>query len=282
MPTLGTRNDRGIDGVQYTDKRLVMRTGGWLEPQGSLVAFEDFIGDHIAEDSTITVNQSGTPTTAAALSATAGPTPVGHGGWIAGSVDNVDNEIDEVALGAAAWLNASRATDSPIVAEVGFVIPTALTARMYFFGLGDATTGGANDDGMLSIVTGTTLVSGATGDAAGFVYSSLATDADGFYMGAVKATAVGTAVAAADGSLDTVAVDNYLKLRVEADSDGDVWFYGAEDTGTLNRNVERVYLGFQAAAITADALYIPIFSAASTTTTAVEWEVDYIFGAGPA
>src|SRR3990167_5926949 len=115
----GTRRDRGVQGVQYTDKRLKMKSGAWVEPQGSLVAFEDFIGDHIAEDSTVTVNQSGTALTAAALSATAGPAPVGHGGWIGGKTDDVDGEIDEVALGGGLWLNPSRATRSPIVCEFG-------------------------------------------------------------------------------------------------------------------------------------------------------------------
>ena len=279
----GVPADRGLQGLQYTNKRLVMKSGGWVEPQGSLVAFEDFIGP-LLTGGLATISQSGTATTAAALNATAGPLPVGHGGWVAGSVDNVDGEIDEVALGGALWLNPSRATDAPVIAEIGWVIPTALTARMYFFGLGTSLTT-ATADGELSIVTGITLVDGSgTGDAAGFVYSSLATDVNGFYMGAVKATVVGTAALSAAGSLDTVAVDNYLRLRVEADSDGDVWFYGAEDTNTtaINRNVEMVRIGFQSAAITADELYVPIFSAASTTTTAVEWEVDYIFGAGPA
>lgn len=277
---MGSWNDRRFY-IEAKEKGLRFKDA-WAEPQGAVVAFEDFIADHLAEDSTVTVNQSGTPTTAAAISATAGPAPVGHGGWIAGSVDNVDNEIDEVALGGGLWLNPSRAVARPMVAEIGWVIPTALTARMYFFGFGTQTTNAAAD-GTLSIVTGITLVDGSgTGDGAGFVFSSLATDANGFYMGAVKATAVGTAVLSAAGSLDTVAVDNYLKLRVEADSAGDVWFYGAEDTGTLNRAIDVVYLGRQAAAITADELYVPIFSAASTVTTAVEWEVDYLFGAGPA
>lgn len=275
----GYVSDRGSRGLHYVNKRLVLKNS-WLEPQGGVMAFEDFIGDHIAEDSTVVVNQSGTALTAAAISATAGPDPEGHGGWIAGKTDDVDNEIDEVALGAKPWLNAKAADDGLIVAEAGFVIPTALTARMYFFGFGDAETGGADDDGMISITTGTTLVSGATGDAAGFVYSSLATDADGFYMGAVKATVVGTAALSAAGGLDTVAVDNYIKLRVEIDSDGDVYFYGAEDEGTANRSIEKVFLGAQPAAVTADVNYIPIFSAATTTTTGVEWEIDYLFGAG--
>jgi hypothetical protein len=276
----GWISDRGVRGVVYQNKRILPKQG-WLEPQGAVVAFEDFIADHIAEDSTVTVNQSGTPTTAAAISATAGPTPVGHGGWLAGSVDNVDAEIDEIALGAKPWLNASRATDQLIVCEVGFVIPSALTARQYFFGFSDDETEGTATNGPLNIQTGTTLVDVAD-DAAGFIYSSLATDADGFYMAATKATVGGTPVISAAGSLETVAVDNYIKLRVEIDSDGDVYFYGAEDLGTANRTVETVFIGAQAAAVTADILYVPIFTAAATTTTAVEWEIDYLFGAGPA
>ena len=278
---VGTISDRGVQGMVYRNKRIKFESGSWLEPFGSIVMFEDFVADHIAEDSAVLIGQSGTALTAANIAVTAGPAPVGHGGWLQGKTDDVDGEIDEVAF-PVPFLNASRATNDPIVADFGFVIPTALTARMYFAGFGDASTGGADDDGMISITTGTTLVSGATGDATGFVYSSLATDADGFYMGAVKSTGVGTAELSAAGSLDTVAVDNYLRLRVEADSDGDVYFYGAEDLGTLNRNVRLEFIGSQAAAITANVLYTPIFSAATTTTTGVEWELDYIFGAGPA
>lgn len=274
----GTIADRGGNGLVFQDKRIIQKGASWTEQLGSIAVLEDFVGA-LATAGYATITQSGTPTTAAALNGAAGPAPVGHGGWVAGSVDNVDGEIDEVALGGVLWQNPSAAGHGVVVAEVGFVIPAALTARMYFFGLGTSLTT-ATADGELSIVTGTTLVDGSgTGDAAGFVFSSLATDGDGFYMGAVKATSVGTAVLTSTGSLETVAVDNYLRLRVEADTAGNVYFYGAEDTGTLNRNVEPVWCGTQDAAITANELYIPKFSAASTTTTAVEWEIDYIFGA---
>lgn len=279
--------DRGVRGI-FRTRPTVLRDSAWIDPAGGpVMSFEDFIADHIAEDSTVTVNQSGTPLTAAALSATAGPAPVGHGGWLAGKTDDVDNEIDEVALGGAAWLNPTAQTGGMIVCEIGFVIPTALTARGYFFGFGDATTGGADDDGMLAITSGTTLVSGATGDAAGFVYSSEATDANAFYMGAVKATAVGTAVlpstySSGDADLQTMVVDDYTKLRVEIDSSGNVYFYGRTDKNSENRRIEPRFQGSQAAAVTANVLYVPIFSARSTTTTGVEWEIDYIFGAGSA
>lgn len=269
--------DRGLRGVHYVDKRVVRKGASWQEGT-SVAVLEDFIGP-LATGNYATITQSGTPLTAFALSATAGPAPVGHGGWVAGKTDDVDNEIDEVALGGALWINPSRAGNGVAVSEVGFVIPTALTARIYFAGLGTAVTNAAAD-GELSIVTGTTLVDGSgTGDAAGFVFSSLATDADGFYMGAVKATSVGTAVLCTAGDLGTVTVDDYLKLRVEVDSAGNVYYYGVDDTGSANRTAEVVFQGSQAAAITANELYIPKFSAATTTTTGVEWEVDYIFGA---
>ena len=270
------RKQRGL----YHSRRV--NFAGGVDPTRSLYLFEDFITDHIAEDSNVVVNQSGTPTTAAAISAAFGGPTAGHGGWIGGSVDNVDNEIDEVALGAKPWLVPAALTGGNlIVAEIAFVIPTALTARMYFAGLGDAETGGADDDGMLSIVTGTTLVSGATGDAAGFVYSSLATDADGYYTGAVKATSVGTALNVSTSSEGATVgpgvVDDYTKLRVEVDVNGSCYFYGIV-SGAGARETDAAFCDFQNAAITAASVFEPIFSAASTTTTAVEWEIDYMYG----
>ncbi len=280
----GSINDRGIKGIEYQDKRINFKGASWIDPtSGSIALMEDFVGP-LLTGGLASIAQSGTALTAAALSATAGPLPVGHGGWVAGKTDDVDGEIDEVALGGVLWMNPSRAGHGMMVSEFGFVIPTALTARMYFAGFGTALSTAAAD-GTLSIVTGTTLVDGSgSGDGAGFVFSSLATDADGFYMGAVKATVVGTAalcVAADASSLETVAVDNYIKLRVEADSAGNVYFYGIEDTATtaINRSAILKRTGTQATAITANELYVPIFSAATTTTTGVEWELDYIFGA---
>jgi hypothetical protein len=273
--------DRGRRGLEFPKPTILL---GGVDPTRSIYAFEDFIGDHIAEDSTIVVSQSGIPTTAAALNAGAGFPVEGHGGWIAGSVDNVDDEIDEVALGAKPWLNpAALNARQLVVAEIALVVPSALTARGYFAGLGDAETGGADDDGMLSISTGTTLVSGATGDAAGFVMSSLATDNDAWYSGAVKATVVGTALNLATASegpvnIGPAVVDDYTKLRVEVDVLGNVWFYGIVSAAG-QREVVPTFGDFQAAAITADIPYLPIFQARSTTTTAVEWELDYLFGA---
>lgn len=266
--------------MEYDHKNIITKNS-WIEPMGAVVAFEDFIADHIAEDSTVTVNQSGTALTAAAISATAGPAPVGHGGWIAGRTDDVDAEIDEVALGAKPFLNPSRSDAQMTVCEFGFVIPTALTARQYFIGFSDDETEGTATNGALNIATDTTITAVAD-NAAGFIFSSLATDANGFYMGAVKATTVGTAVLSTPTDLATAVVDQYTKLRVEVDSDGDVYFFGVSTAVTANRRAKVEYLGSQAAAVTANILYVPLFTAAPTTTTGVEWEIDYIFGAGPA
>lgn len=290
-PRPGSINDRGVGGNVYTDKRQVFKGAGWVEPQGSVSCFEDFITAHVDSASNVGrvgnvhVGQSGTPLTVATMDAAAGPVPVGHGGWLLGKTDDVDGEIDSLTLGkAAAWLSPTMAGNGMCVAEVGFVIPTALTTRGYFFGFTDVVHTGTGD-GALAITTGTTLVAGnSSADSVGFVYSSEATDVDGFYMGAVKATVVGTAVlcdSSIGGNLSTVAVDNYIKLRVEVDADGDVFFFGDEDTAAtaINRKMDVQFQGSQAAAITAATLQGVNFSARTTTTTGVEWEVDYLFGA---
>lgn len=284
--------NRGRKGLVLKDQPLVLAPGSYIDPtRTGPYLMEDFIAPqaatYLTEGAHVNIAQSGTPTAAAALSASAGAPVAGHGGWIAGSVQNVDGEIDEVALGDVGWLVPSALpTGGVIIAEIGLVVPTALTARMYFAGFGSTATGGADDDGELSIVTGITLVSGATnGDAAGFVMSSLATDVDAWYCGAVKATSVGTAYNATVGTYGAAQgpaiVDDYTKLRVEVDSDGDVYYYMivSPDGG---REVVPGFVQMQNAAITAAEAYLPKFSAASTTTTAVEWELDYIFGAGSA
>lgn len=228
---------------------------------------EDFIGDHVAEDSSVLINQSGTPTTAAAVGTAAGGALAGHGGWLAGSVDNVDAEIDEVALGAKPWVLVSAV---PTIArcELGFVIPAALTARQYFFGWTDDETEGTATNGPLNIQTGTTVVDVAT-DAAGFIFSSLATDADGFYMANTNG---GTQALVGNSGLTGV-VDEYIRLRVDIAADGTATFYGATDT---TRAATLPLLGTQASAVATTAVLLPVFTAAATADTAVEWEIDYI------
>lgn len=267
-------------GVDPTDPNAVKR--GMAEFLGKSSAtltgvsskiriIEDFlgVGATLADNPLVLISQSGTPTTAAAVSASAGPSPVGARGWLAGSVDNVDAEIDEIALGKAPWMAvAGLGTGQKLAAEVGFVIPTALTARQYFFGLTDDETEGTGTNGSLNIQTGTTVVDVAT-DAAGFIFSSLATDADGYYMANTNA---GTQALVGNSGL-TGLVDKYTRLRVEVDHSGNASYYGAVDT---TRDATLPCVGTKALAVATTALLLPLFTAAATTTTAVEWEIDYI------
>jgi len=271
--------DRGVRGLQVPRKLSLL---GGLDPTRSIYQFEDFIGDHIAEDSAIVVNQSGTALTAAAISEAAGFPIEGHGGWITGKTDDVDAEIDEVALGAKPWLNPSALKAGQlVVCEIAFVVPTALTARQYFVGLSDDETEGTATNGALNIASGITI-SAVAADAAGFIMSSLATDNDAWYSAAAKATVVGTALNLATSSegpvnIGPAVVDDYTKLRVEVDVLGNCWFYGIV-SATGQREVEPTFGDFQAAAITADIVYLPLFTAAPTTTTGVEWDIDYMYG----
>jgi len=272
---MGNIKDRGIRGLTHKDKPLVLQGASWIDPSGVAMLFEDFIGlgATLADNPKVLITQSGTPSTAAAVTATAGAPFAGHGGWVAGSVDNVDAEIDELALGKKPWMGVSRAR-TVLVGEVGFVIPAALTAQQHFFGLTDDETEGTATNGSLNIQTGTTLVAVAD-DAAGFIYSSLATDADGYYVSSVNATTGGTVT----NSGLTGVVDKYTKLRVEIDAAGNAYFYGVVDAGSAGRTVTPAYILTQAGAVATTALLLPLFTTAATTTTAAPWEVDYIFGA---
>lgn len=266
--------DRGVRGLE-TSKPLVLKRGSFIDPTSAgPFMFVDFLVNDMAEDASTLINQSGTPTTAAALSATAGAPTAGHGGWLAGASDDVDAELDEVALGALPWLSVARAGRGVLIGEIGFVIPTALTTRQYFFGLTDDETEGTGTNGSLNIAADVTLTSVAT-DAAGFIFSSLATDVDGYYTASVNADTDGTVT----NSGMTGIVDDYTKLRVEIDIDGDAYFYGAVSPSSSRSNITPVHVASNALAVATTALLIPLFAAAPTTTTAVPWEIDYMFGA---
>ena len=267
----------GSGALQYKGKQITANWGFTQSAVGFPFSLEDFIADHIAEDSTVTVNQAGTATTAAAITAGAGGASLQHthGGWLLGSVDNVDAEIDEVALGAKPWLVPTAAGVGLIWGEVGFVVPTALTARQYGFYLTDDETEGTATNGSVNI-DGTTNVVAVADDAAGFIMSSLATDPDGWYTGNVIAT---TAVADATNTGLTAIVDRYTKLRVEIDASGNAYYYGKVcGAATGGRGIQMSLVGSKATAVTATVALIPIFTAAPTTTTGVEWEIDYIAG----
>lgn len=262
---------------EFKDKPIKLVGSSWIEPTGSSILFEDFLKP-LAASSTV-INQSGTATTAAALSGTAGGAAgqAGVGGWVAGSVDNVDAEIDEVALGFKPWLLPARAGTGLITAEIGFVIPTALTARQYFFGLSDDETEGTATNGPLNVQSAYTTVDVAD-DAVGFIFSSLATAPTIWKYSNTKA---GTQATNATTAAITAVVDEYLKFRVEVDVLGNAYLYGVTaGAATGGRAVQPRYIATVADAVTPSVNLVPIFTAASTTTTAVEWEIDYMLGAG--
>jgi hypothetical protein len=269
----------GSGALQFKSKQITANHGFTPAAVGFPYSMEDFLGlgATLADNGTVLISQAGTPTTAAAVTAGAGGAAGQHthGGWLAGSVDNVDAEIDEIALGLKPWLVPAAVGVGLIWGEVGFVVPTALTARQYFFGMTDDETEGTATNGSLNI-DGTTNVVAVAADAAGFIMSSLATDADGWYTGNAIAT---VAVADATNTGLTAVVDRYTKLRVEIDSSGNAYYHGAvASTTTLGRRTTHALVGSKASAVTASVALLPLFAAAATTTTAVEWEIDYIAG----
>lgn len=281
MPQVGYIADRGLRGIEHKDKPLALRGGSTLQNFDEVGIFEDFVSDSQAEATHIQINQSGTAVTAADIGlATAGAPTAGHGGWIAGATDDVDAEIDEVALATiatAGWYAVARAGNGLAVAECGLVIPTALTTRQYFFGVTDDPTEGTGTNGALNIQADTTLTSVAT-DAAGFIFSSLATDADGWYAASVNGDSDGSVIA----PLITGVVDDYTRLRVEIDSAGNCYFYAGIHATNGRSGVTLNYQGQEGEGVATTALLCPIFSAAPTTTTSVGWEVDYMVLKGPA
>jgi len=280
MPRAGTRSSRGLH-EQYDDLPIRLRGASWVEPQGAITLFEDFLVDVLADSPYVTVTQSGIPTTAAAISATAGaPGSTALGGWVAGATDDVDAEIDEIAFGGLGtgagtpWMRADRAGNGVLVAEFGFVIPTALTARQYFTGLTDDAVEGTGTNGSLNIQTAYTLVDVAN-DAAGFIFSSLATAPTVWKYAATLAGAGSTVSAATEGV--TGVVDEYTVNRVEVDSLGNAYFYQSISGATTNGRRDPTFRGMLALAVTPTVGLLPKMDIAPTTTTLVGWELDYCF-----
>lgn len=280
--------------IWYNDKKVKLGAQSWIEPQGAVSVFEDFLGTfaHLTvatgpprttEAWNWAVAQSGTPTTNANFSTSAGAPTAGHGGWLAGSVDNVDAEIDEIAIGSgvsteAPWMSVARAGTSTLVVEWGFVVPTALTARQYFAGFSDDPTEGTTTNGPVNIQTAYTTVTPAT-DAAGWLLSSLATNPTIWKYGSVNAGTDATVAAATEGV--TAVVDCYTVCRVEIDSAGNAYFLQSIASASTVGRQEPTLIGATTLAVATTALLVPIFTAAATTTTAVEWELDYCFAACP-
>jgi hypothetical protein len=283
MPRLGFRRD-GKQALHHVNKPILMQGASWVEPQGAVVLFEDFLVDVLADSPLTTVIQSGTPTTAGVITVAGGGTvSAGAGGWVGGSVQNVDAEIDELSFGGLSTASAGAifrpecAGNGVMVMEMGFVIPTALTARQYYVGWADDPTDGTTTNGALNIQTAYTLVA-VNDNAAGFVFSSLATAPTIWKYAAANATAGSTVSAATEGV--TAIVDCYTVCRVEIDSAGNAYFWQTmSDSTALGRVQPSRAIGALASAVVATAPLLPMFSAAPTTTTAVTWEVDYCFAA---
>ena len=263
----------GSGALNYSGKTI---TANWAVHQASPPPphiFEDFLMDVLADSPYVTVTSAGTATTAAAISATAGDPVAGYGGWLAGATDDVDAEIDEVAVGgsgsAASWLRADQVGKGAIVVEWGLTIPTALTARQYFAGVSDDPTEGTGTNGALNIQTGYALVDVAD-DAAGFVFSSLAPAPTKWKLASTD-SGTGSTMAAANDTI-TAAADTWTGLRVEIDVNGDCYF----STRSV-RGGSLVQWGKSNVGLSPDVLLVPLFTAAPTTTTAVPWELDYCF-----
>jgi hypothetical protein len=283
----GQIKDRGIKGLTFQDKRIVLEGASHIEPQGSVTLFEDFLVDVLTDSPYVTVTQSGTEIGVAAISATAGaPGSTAHGGWVAGATDDVDAEIDEVAFGGLGtgagtpWMRANRAGNGVLIAELGMVIPVALTARQYFFGLTDDALEETGTNGPLNIQTAYTLVDVAA-DAAGFIYSSLATNPTIWKVASTLSTVGSTVDATKEGV--TGVVDEYTVLRVEVDAAGNAYFYNSisGSATTKGRNANLSFVSANALAVTPTVGLLPMFTAAATATTSVEWELDYCFASAP-
>lgn len=229
--------------------------------------WEDFLGDAVNTFHTI-LTQSGTPTAAGAISAAAGDPVAGHGGWFAGATDDVDAEADELAIAASATAGLFRADQvgsGVLVCEWGLSVPTALTARQYFAGLSDDATEGS---GAIAINVTTTTVADAASDAAGIGFYSAATDATHWLGVSTDTDAHSTITQCA-----TAAFDTFIGLRVEVDVLGNVYYYTRQPRG----GKLSPCWGASNTGVSPDVLLLPYFAASPTTTTAVPWEIDYVF-----
>jgi hypothetical protein len=245
-------------------------TANWAVDQQQvpqITYFEDFLGDTIDLTARgLTVTNTGTPGATFDISTAAGDPVAGHGGWAAGTTEAIDASAIEVAVmgnTAAGQFRADRATSGrPLVFEARVSIPTALTARIMNVGFSDDETEGAAMAMSLSTATWTTTAS----DAALWTYSSLATDDDNWIGQTVDTDVDGTHLASGIAAV----ADTATVLRVELDSAGVAFFH---QDGEMQ--------GAVAAGVTETVGLIPYVAWGSTTTTAVPFEIDYIFATVP-
>jgi hypothetical protein len=156
------------------------------------------------------------------------------------------------------------------------VIPNVLTSRQYYAGLTDDALETTTLNPVLNIQTAYTLVDVAD-DAAGFIFSSLATSPTIWKYASTKAGAGSTVSSSTEAN--TGVVDCYTVCRVEVDVLGNAFFYQSTAPSSSIGRQEPVFVGSTALAITPTIALLPNFSVAPTTTISVEWEIDYMFGA---
>jgi hypothetical protein len=266
----------------HQDKPIILNGASWIEPQGAVTLFDDFLVDVLADDPYFVDSPGASQAAASAISATAGaPGSTALGGWVAGSTQAIDAIQDQGSwggLGTGAgtpWMRPDRAGNGVLVAEFGMVMPVALTARQYFFGLTDDPVETTTLNPSINITTAYTVVLVAD-DAAGFIYSSLGTLPTVWKYGSALAT-VASAVSAATVGV-TAVVDCYTVMRVEIDSAGNAYYYQTISASSAFGRVQPTsMIGANALAVTPTIALVPYFAAAGTTTTTVEWEIDYCF-----
>lgn len=258
----------GSGSLKFTGTRVIANKPlTQLHPPPPYI-FEDFLRDAISDADAFVITQSGTPTGAAAVSATAGDPVAGYGGWLAGATDDVDAEADEVAFASpgstSGYFRADRVGTGIMAVEWAISIPTALTDRQYFAGFSDDATEGS---GAIAINVTTTTVADTASDAGGIGFYSAATDATHFLGVSTDSGAQSTITQCA-----TAAFDTWFGLRTEVDVNGDCYFFTrASRGGTLTM------WGKSNTGLSPDVLLLPYFAASPTTTTAVPWEIDYVF-----
>jgi hypothetical protein len=175
---------------------------------------------------------------------------------------------------ATATWRPERSGNGMMVMECGFVIPTALTAREYFVGWTDDPTDAYAGAIMID---GTYTITATAADAAGWIFSSKATAPTIWKYGSVLATAVSSVSAATEGV--TGVVDAYTVCRTEIDAAGNAFYFQSSSGSTAIGRQDPVMIGANNLAVTPTVGLVPMFSGQATTTTAMQWEVDYIFAA---
>lgn len=260
----GQVNDRAHY-MEYKNKPIRLTYASWIEATGSVILFDDFIGDTLNTDLWVaTETGTGTPW---AINSTAGDPVAAHGGWAAATTQNIDAAAEELASMAATTVGnfrPDRAGAGLMVFEARISMP-AITTVLINAGFTDDESEGAP---LAMSVSGTTWTTTAT-DGALFVFDTNATT-DVFYGMTVDGGSDGTAVAGSAPSATTATI-----LRVEVDSTGSCFFYhDVVGAGT------RTYVGSETAVGTSpDVPHLPYLAVASTTTTARSLEVDYVFAA---